>query len=132
MVFVCISNFVLSKKIVSIIESTIGARGLTEMADAAKRSVVAGSALGIGLGFLGLKATGTIAVGTGKGAAWGGSKLWKGFRGTKDGEDKNPAAALNPFGAAAHALRGSFKAGRNASAATGQALNAADNNPPPQ
>jgi hypothetical protein len=132
LLLVCASNLVLSKKIISVFENITGARGLTEMADMAKRTAAVGGLMAAGAGFFGLKAAGSASVGAAKATGWAGSKVWSGFRGTKDGEGKNPAASLNPFGAAAHAVRTSFSAGRKASAATGQALNAVADNPPPQ
>jgi hypothetical protein len=136
LLIVMYSNYALGKKITKMIEGITGARALTEMADAAKRMAAVSGLLAVGGGVVGLKAAGSVAGGTAQGANWVGSRFAAGFRGAKEGLvgeglGTNPAS-INPFGAAAHALRGSLTAGRKASAVAGQALNATDNNPPPQ
>jgi hypothetical protein len=76
MLLTSLSTYVLGKKVISIIESIIGARGMSEMADNAKKIAVMGAAMAGAGAYFGMKAT-PWALGTGIktiGAGWGAGK----------------------------------------------------------
>jgi hypothetical protein len=76
MLLTSLSTYVLGKKVISIIESIIGARGMSEMADNAKKIAVMGTAMAGAGAYFGLKATPWV-LGTGAKAGFAGWGMGK-------------------------------------------------------
>lgn len=118
MLLTSLSTYVLGKKVIAIIESIIGARGLSEMADNAKKLAVMGTAMAGAGAYFGAKATmwgggvaakgSMVGLGLGKSAAAGaagalpaaGAAGWLGTGGAVKGPE-----SYNPMGGFAANVR---------------------------
>lgn len=115
MILVSLAIFALGKKIISMIESIIGAQAMSEMADNAKKLAVLGGAMGIAGAYTGLNvaktgmAVGTQGVGLGAGVLGAGSNQIGKLAGSASDRLGTASSWLikgtNPFGAAARDAR---------------------------